>query len=250
MTQPLRFSHLRTLGQRSPAHLKAELDGGEKGDTTAMLIGSALDASIFGTMPVIVYSGRRAGHAWEDFATSNCDYLIVSETEFEKVDGMVKSLKNHPGAMKWLEGVRQEAILWNCAGIACRSTPDVYTPGAGRLVDLKTSFTTQPDRLQAHCLKMAYHAQLSFYAEALRITGKANPSQVAIVAVESTPPHPVTILRLSDRTLEAGEKLWRSWFERYRVCAETNLWPGYSQAVVEMDVDEHVELTYGDEEAA
>lgn len=82
----------------------------------------------------------------------------------------------------------------------------------------------------------AYHAQLALYRIGLRATG-IDVHRAAIIAVESSQDHDITILELSDRTLQEGEKLLVSWCERYRACVAARAWPGYVQSPIVWDID-------------
>ena len=53
------------------------------------------------------------------------------------------------------------------------------------------------------------------------------------MAVETSPPYPVTVLRLTDRALAAGEKLIYAWMERLHVWEKSGEFPAYSQAPTE-----------------
>jgi hypothetical protein len=45
-----------------------------------------------------------------------------------------------------------------------------------------------------------------------------------------------------------GQRIWRSYFERLRVCEDSNVWPAYSDAVVPLEVDREFSLHVGGEE--
>lgn len=57
-----------------------------------------------------------------------------------------------------------------------------------------------------------------------------------IIAVEATPPHCVTVLRVPERMLEEGRKSIRHWVEKLRACDASGEWPGYVQSEVEMQM--------------
>ena len=240
---PLRFSHLRTLGTRSPAHYAADLD---LDDTPSMERGSAAHAVMFGTMRVLENPFKqRRGEAYEEWATANADALVLTASDYDKTMGMVESLRKHELAVKALTGRYEHTILWQHEGVECRSTPDCYV--WERLSELKTSRSSQPERFIPHAIRMGYPGQLAFYDEALRQTKLACPSEHLIVVAEDSAPYVVTVFRLTDRALEAGAKQWRGWFEQYRVHKDANVWPGYSQGVVEFDVDPPYEMTFADD---
>jgi len=103
------------------------------------------------------------------------------------------------------------------------------------LADLKTCRSAHPDWFQWDARKMGYHAQLDWYGNGLERRGEGRPMRSFLVAVENTPPHVVTIFEATERALLEGRKLWSLWFERLRVCEDSNEWPGYSQGAVPFD---------------
>ena len=246
--EPVRFSFLRLLGQRSPAHFagtSAELD-----ETAAMERGSAVHAMLLGGAPVLCYPRRRAGKDWDAFEADHPDALILTETEYNKAVAMAVSVRRTPFAEAALDGIRETPILWTRAGVACRSTPDVRTDK--RVVDLKTTRTAHPDEFTRLALSRAYHGQLAWTEEGMKALKLGVVSERIIVAVESVPPFVCQLFRFTDRAMEAGQKLVAAWFERLLVCRATGMWPPYLQRIAEIDVpEEGVELTFaGDETQA
>lgn len=236
---PVRYSWLKHMA-RSPAHVRHALDHAGD-DTRALRLGRATHSYLLGGDEVILYEGRRAGAAWEAFESSHPGAVILIASEMEHVNGMRESLHRHDQAMELLSGPhREETIRWKIGDRDCQSTPDVW--GGYRLTELKTTKCADPERFKRDAIWRGYHGQASFYQRALLHRGFA-ASVVSIVAVESTPPYPVTILELTPRALEAGEKLWRGWFERLLVCEASNYWPAYSESIVEFDVEDSGETT-------
>jgi PDDEXK-like uncharacterized protein DUF3799 len=234
-TLPVRFSRLKKMGQ-SPAHyLHACQEGDDDIDTLALRLGRGVHAELFG-QPYVHYEGRRAGKSWEAFEAEHADKPILNSRELGIALGVAGAVRDHVTASSLLfgDGIELEKRLdWDFAGRACRSTPDARGPA--HLVDLKTTRCADPTRFGWQAESLAYHAQLSFYREAIRASG-GQVDAVYIVAVESAPPFPVTVFRVTEQSLELGERMWRLWFERLRVCEDSNHWPGYTQAVVELDI--------------
>ncbi len=118
--------------------------------------------------------------------------------------------------------------------------------GTSFVTELKTCAVGQPDRFAYNALKYGYHAQIAFYMEACRSAGLCDPTDAYIVAVESSAPYVVTTLKLTERAIEHGARLYRIWFERLLSCEKANEWPGYCQSIVALDAPEDdVELIFG-----
>ncbi len=243
--EPVRFHHLRTIGAKSPAHLRALLDGDEREQTRPMEKGTATHALLLGGRRVIAYPGAvRRGQEWAAFEAANADAEIITKSDYEAAARMAESVSNNADAMRALSGVREKSIQWSFLGRTCRSTPDSY---ALELVgELKTCRDSDPARFARYALRMGYHAQCAWYRQAVLESGKGQPREVFIVAVESSAPYPVTVLRLTDRALDMGQRLVRLWFERLLSCEQSGQWPGYVQSIVDFDIpDDDFELTFG-----
>lgn len=235
---PLHFSTLKAMAL-SPMHY-AHLNAVGREETRSLRLGIALDAGVFSTRPVVVYQGDRRGAKWKDFeAVQDPAAVIITAKEEPLVAGMARALLSRPDALELLRGTRQKTIDWTIAGRPCQGTPDAFTPE--RITDLKTSRTAHPERFPYEARRYGYLAQLAWYATGLELAGYPRPKRGYIVAVESAPPHPVTIFELTERALEQGERTWRLWFERLRACEESNAWPPYAEYAVPLDAPDDAE---------
>jgi hypothetical protein len=241
---PIRFSDLKFMS-KSPAHYLEHLNTPGP-ETKALRFGSALDAMLYGTKEVLTFEGAsRRGKAWDAFEEANPESVLLIPSERKQIDGMFWSLQapQHAEALDLLmDGSRQQQIEWNMNGRACSGIPDTFN--RKKVVELKSGRTSSPDFFPFDSRKFAYHAQLSWYRNALTILGLCDPGATCtVVAVESSPPYPVTIFDATERAMLAGEKLWRLWFERLLVCEASNVWPEYTQARVPLDVPDSESLT-------
>ena len=255
-TEPVRFSRLKKMAL-SAAHF-AEGFGEE---TAPMRKGTALHAYMLGgEKRVAVYTGgaRNPNFAkWQAFQAAHQGQHIVIPSELEKIAGMRRSLERHDRAMWLLDGIQERRVHWTDGARACMGTPDNVIPKGDRriLVELKTTRTSHPERFVWECRRHAYHAQCAWYRRGVELSGEYGPGrfdEVYIVAVESAPPYPVTVFRVDEESLEAGDKMCRLWLEQLRVCEENDHFPAYTESDVLLSViDEAPELDWSsDGEAA
>lgn len=234
-SHPVRFSTLKHIA-RSPAHYFHALSA-PRTDSPAMRVGRVVHAALLGQAPgerpIVAYDGDRRGKAWQDFAAANASADIVTADEWARGQRIAASVRAEPHAMRLLEGDREIGIAWRHAGRDCSSRLDVL--GDGWIADLKTCADASVMGFQRVAWRYHYAAQLAFYADAAASIGRP-VSDAYLIAVESAPPHPVTVHRLTPRALEEGRRLYRAWFERLLVCESSRDWPGYALASVEMDV--------------
>lgn len=243
---PVRFSRLKLLG-KSPAHYACAPE-----ESAAMRKGSALHAYLLGQRhKVALYEdGRRDPRSadYKAFLAANEGRLVLIPSEMAPVEGMRAAIEMHPRAMELLAGVQEQVITWELGGRACMGTPDVVhvrADGTKTLVELKTCRSSAPRLFQWTARSMAYHAQVAWYSDGIERSMAYPPGPVTehfIIAVESAPPHPVTVLRVMPSMLELGRRQWRLWFETLRVCEASRRFPGY----VEDDVDWEDEEREGD----
>lgn len=246
--EPLRFSNLKYMS-RSPAHYLESLKG--RSDSAALRRGRLVDTLVFGGKPTVFPGASRSSKAFDEFEAAHPGEDIFLASEFYQGKAMADSIllnPEHSEAARLLRGgVIKTRIFWDFLGRACSGEPDV----AGEfLVDLKTTRCAQPEVFKRDADRFAYAAQLAWYRQGLILSGAQPPSECYLVAVETAPPYPVTVLRLTERKIEQGERLCRLWMERLLACEAEGCFPGYVQSFVEFDADTELDLTFGDEEAA
>jgi exodeoxyribonuclease VIII len=231
---------------KSPAHYRAALNL----ETTSKQRGSGVHSVILGEGRVVAYPGAvRRGKEYEAFVAAHPGYEVLTRGDYERVMGMVDALRANDEAMALLTGQHEVELDWSYLGRACQSHVDVIGDGRAFITELKTAVTAEPWRFGRQALQFGYHAQLAFYREALMASGARTAPEAFVVAIESSAPYPVTILKLTDRALDFGARLFRLWFERLLACEAADAWPGYVQTTVPLDVPEDLELTYGSEES-
>jgi hypothetical protein len=193
---------------------------------------------------------------WIDFQIANAGKHILIPSELGAVEGMRRAVERHQRAMDLLDdGVQENRITWDIGGRPCAGTPDVVKPGKSgkRLVELKSCDTSAPDMFRWKGRRMAYHAQVAWYADGLERCLDYQPGPVTeafVVAVESTAPFPVTVFRMTESILRAGRRQWRIWFEALRNCEQSDSFPAYAQSDVDWEDEDGHGLVWEDDAAA
>jgi hypothetical protein len=245
----LRCSTLKAMG-RSPAHCLHAMRSPYE-PTVAMRLGSGAHSLLLGGQDIATFTGKvRRGKEWADFCDAHPNDLILNEQESETAHAIADAVKADPIAQRVLYQpgtIYERTIEWDWEGRPFRCTPDARGPF--HLVDLKTTRDAEPEAFQRQAIKLGYHAQLALYALAIEQATGVRPRDVYIVAVESKPPHAVTVLELTPRALEAGEKLCRRWLDRFKECQASGEWPGYTTSLVTFDVLPSMdEFTFDDDD--
>lgn len=241
--EPVHFSNLKQIGV-SPAHYKASY--GDRPPSPAMRMGSLIHALVLGGEYVVWPNGDRRGNAWKEFEAEHQGKLIVTAKEYDQAQGAAMAVLASDPAQRVLDGTEKEVPLeWEWLGRGCAGRLDAV--GNGKVVELKTSSTSSPGRFSWHALRMCYHAQLAWYLRpASTMPTREDGESVKdayIIAVETAPPHAVTVFHLTDDLLACGDRICRAWMERLLVCEEHDEWPAYAQDIIPLDVPDTDDTT-------
>lgn len=242
---PVRFSNLKHFA-KSAAHYRHAIEH-ERADTAAFKLGRLVHFLVLGGN-YVVYQGERRGHSWTEFEGAHDGVEIFTRSEADKARPIADAVLSHPAAARLLEGEHERELTWTRNGRDCAGRLDVLHPD--RVVDLKTASDAHPERFQRGGLRLGYHAQLAWYLHG--VDGCIRREGYTVV-VETVAPHVVTILRLTERALEMGDRLNRLWLEQLLVCEASDYWPGYVEGIVPFDVPDMDELSLtidGEEYAA
>ena len=102
--------------------------------TEAMLVGSYVDAAL--TETAEVFKRFKTEHA-ADIYTGKKD--PHPRAQFERADRMIARLRNDESAREFLTGETQRIIVAELGGVLWKGKIDVFKPGLGMFVDLKTA---------------------------------------------------------------------------------------------------------------
>lgn len=237
----LHFSELKAHA-KSPAHVKLAVEGART-LTRSMLVGGIADSMVFehGEGHAL-YEGKRDPRSkdWLAFKEANAGRYLCIASELEEAMGAANAVLQDPVATEVLAGCDfQQVMQWDAFGLPCaagvkgeRGGFDALHRDRRYIADLKVTQTTEPEAFSRHVLNMHWHVQLAWYRIGARTLGQPIDS-CKIIGVEAQPPHNVTILRIPERWLIAGEQLIHIWTEKHRACEEANAWPGYVQSEIE-----------------
>jgi hypothetical protein len=235
-TIPVRFSRLKHMSASAAHYWQACQDDND--DTIAMRFGRGFHALCLGT-PVHRWTGKnRSSNDYKAFIKENPGVEVLTAKEWDTAHRMFESIQRHATARELLFGagsVLEETIEWQFQGRQCTSRPDARR-GTELLVDLKSTVCSEPGKFNRDAMFRGYHSQFSFYGHAMHKALGAFPAQSFCVAVEKKKPHVVTVLELPKETIEEGAKAWRLWWEQLMACEAANVWPGYTEAIVQLEV--------------
>jgi hypothetical protein len=241
----INFSTLKFM-MKSPAHLHhAQVTPGK--DTDPKKLGRAvhiatLEPERFKSACAIWDGGTRRGKDWDRFVEENEGRELLTEREHEVCLALQTAVRSDPVAKPYLsKGKGEVTLLWtqerkdgvNGYSMPAKGRIDFDAPGA--IVDLKTTRNASPDGFAREVWTYRYHAQAAWYSDGYeRATGRRKP--YVIVAVESEPPHVVTVFLVPEVVLQLGRDEYSLWLDRLAACRASNSWPGYREAEAELEL--------------
>lgn len=227
------------LVRRSPAHLKAWLDGQEDEPTPPLVFGAAFHcatlepavfAATYATEPDFGDCRFKENKAERDrWRAANAGKIPLSASDAATIAGMGAALRAHPLASRMIRDGHPELTLrWRDeeTGLECRARDDYFVPSLRMAVDLKTTTDASAEEFRRSVAKFGYHRQDAFYRAAHAAVG-APLDHFVFVAVEKTAPYAVAIYALDgDATLRGHESIARDMATLAR-CFRENDYPGY-----------------------
>lgn len=232
---------------KSPAHVKAIIDGRtEKKVTPAMILGTLTDKALLepdtfkeGVSHWVRPDGMKFttkdGMKWRDEHES---LPIITSEEAADIRGMCESVLRHKlGRIIVERSVKQESAFCVDPDTAllrkCRpDTRMLDDDGRLMLSDLKTTFVggASPGMWSAHCAKMGYHYQDSFYSDIYRdLIGEA--PFFLFMPVERKPPYAVRLFQIHEEGKYFARERYKRALESFQKCKASGEWPAYPETI-------------------
>lgn len=186
-----------------------------------------------------VWHSARRGKSWDEFEATHVKQSILTADEFEKVEGMAKSLRAHPLVAPHLaDGSPEVSVLWTHKGegfeMDCKSRLDWVAPTTGAILDIKTTSRGVGLRdFGRSCADYGYHGQAAMYSDGFEAASGIRLPYF-LVAVEAAAPFDVCVYRVTGVELELGRAKYQSYLQRIAEARKANHWPGQSSVVREL----------------
>lgn len=211
--------------------------------STAMEFGTAVHTLVLGhgsrieVVSAATWQGKAAKEAAEIARAEGKVPLLAAD--HLRAQAIADAVRAHPVAGKLFNpeyGDAERSIFWvdDLTGVWLRARLDwLPRPPQGwnrRLIvgDLKTCLSASKAGIAKAVANFGYHIQAAHYANAIRAMGLDEDPAFIFVFAEKEAPYPVTVARLDDDALAAGEAAMRRAIERFRDCTESGIWPAYS----------------------
>jgi hypothetical protein len=164
--------------------------------------------------------------AWDNFAESNNDKVLLKPAEMQSVLACVESIMQHPSAMEILAAPAhvEQPIEADIFGIKARGIPDICLQRGGVVVDVKSTSTVDEYEFRNQVRKLGYHIQAAWYLELCSAFYGKRYNQFVFIAVETEPPYRCRCYYLDEAFLADGRMIAEGLAQEYARRYAANDW--------------------------
>lgn len=213
-----------------------------KRPSKAMELGTVVHGLVLGTgQPVDVHDYRdwTTKAAKEAKAKSlEAGHVPMLTDKYAEALAIAEAVREHPTAGPLLaEGDAEVSGFWQDEefGVWRRCRWDHLTP-YGEIADLKTCASAAPQDVARAMHDYGYYLQNAWYRDGYTALLGEEPRDFLNVFVATEPPHLITIARLKDEHVALGRQRCRAALEKYRDCAELDVWPAWSDDPIDISL--------------
>lgn len=190
------------------------------------------------------HNGSRYCQRW-NAAQEEMGKIVVTEKEYDTLQGVVKSIAAHPTAAAALRNGHSEVSVfkqyWRDNRMILRKARMDFVSAGNAAIDIKTTTDARRDSFAEALYKLRYYVQASYY---LSIWNDAHEDETdhktcfVFIAVEKKPPYAVSVFEVGPKALEAGRQEWQRNLNVLMTCEETDYWPAYRDEIQGLDLPE------------
>lgn len=232
-------SGLRTILNQSPAHYWWDLNN-QSPSTPAQALGTAIHEAIlepwkFEERAIVEpkFAGTGAHAARDKWHLENHGKLILKPDDFDKIQGILKSLLRNKTASRLIsDGAAEESFFWTDpeTKIQMKCRPDFLREGH-IIVDVKSTTDASTDSFKKDVANYGYFIQAAVYLDGVtEVTGQKHDTFV-ILAVEKTAPFEIASYQLKPEDIAAGRAAYQRALKILKKCMDTGVYTGYPDAI-------------------
>lgn len=234
---------------KSPAHFKWNRENPRE-DTDALLFGRAIHKLLlepddfnndFIFAPDIDKRSKDGKKEWESFNAEIGSKEILSIKVKDQLYNTVESIRSNEMVRKILnlKSDKEVSMFWTDkeTGVDCKARTDIMIQSHNIIADIKSTRNAGIEDFSKSAWDYGYYTQSPFYSDGYETILGEQP-EFYFIAFEKEPPYGVMLYRADERMKMAGQEIYRRRLERYKKCAETNIWENYPQQVYDLDIPE------------
>lgn len=238
---------------KSPLHFRYKMDNPQT-DTPALLFGRAVHKFVleesdffneFAIAPICDRRTKDGKEAYFNFEMSLGEKEIITQSDFEEIQAIKKSIQSVPDAWELLQGEHEVSYFWtdDLTGEPCKCRPDVINHEKKLIVDFKSTDSCENNHFERSAKKYNYKLQSGMYREGV-FQNTFEEYGFKFVAVEKKPPYAVRIYNCTPEYIDQGYDKFRELIGIYHDCKVKNEWLGYDRIgarEVDLLADDYVE---------
>lgn len=230
------------LLDKSPAHLRAYLDGAEREETEPLFKGTLIHAVVLepdsvGSRYYLEPDGdgrtKAVKEARAEAASLNPGKIPVRQADLDMAVRIRDSVYSHKAAKALLgaDGEVERSVFWtnDDTGEPCKARLDKLSQTKAFIADVKSTRDASPDAFAKSIVTYRYDVQAVHYAESLGL-------RFVFIAVEKTPPYAVAVYAVNPEIMAYGRKRRDPNLRTYAECKASGRWPSYPETI------QHIQL--------
>jgi len=243
-----------SLLQTCPAKVRYDMNH-PKPSSPALVIGSGFHTATlepeklddeFAVKPSeIDGQGPRTKHYKESFELmqkSEPDKQWLAPADYDLILEMAGSALDNPVLRHYMadiDKVVEGTGYFEMEGAKCKVRPDLYIPGAGVVIDLKSTQDASNRGFTKSVRQFGYLFQACWYMHALRLLGE-KPKQFVFIAVEKTAPYATAAYTIKESDINKQFSNMERACQLWAACQSSGIWPGYSDMVETLDLGSQI----------
>ena len=108
-----------------------------------------------------------------------------------------------------LEGIKEVASVWECAGIKCKGKVDIQNPITNTIIDIKTTSDKSLSSFRGSSYKYGYHRQAAFYLDGFQA------KEFIFVVIEKKSPYNIGVYIAGDDFINHGREQYKQLLTTY-----------------------------------
>lgn len=219
---------------KGAAHVKHLLDHGSK-ETESMKLGTLTHLMVLephlmseqvAIAPEINRRTKAGREKWQEFESSSDGKLVVTKEQAFLAEAMSEAVLKHPAASEILTDFEPEVERYwvdDLFGVQCKAKLDGVRSD-GLVIDLKTAMDASIAGFNRTIFNFNYHTQASWYMTGQGRAGNPSPTGFVFIAVGNSPPHEVSVIRMTNEALGIGRRTVTDWLYEYHQRTRSNNW--------------------------
>lgn len=189
--------------------------------------------------------GPRTKHYKESFELmqkSEPDKQWLAPADYDLILEMAGSALDNPVLRHYMADINKVVEgtgYFEMEGAKCKVRPDLYIPGAGVVIDLKSTQDASNRGFTKSVRQFGYLFQACWYMHALRLLGE-KPKQFVFIAVEKTAPYATAAYTIKESDINKQFSNMERACQLWAACQSSGIWPGYSDMVETLDLGSQI----------